>query len=240
LSVRAAAGLRDTAALRSRLDAAAAGVIFSDKKFAGRKVKIVKRLMLKLFRKSVSASDFAEVMWDGCSGWPAKHGGDLKEKFTFEKDISLVFDEVVYYLSFATDYAFYCQLEGKPQIEKAVRDAFGIHLARFAREHQCKPVPPGQWMDDSLIWMETGVVSTVVGNPLTNLKKRFALYAQSLERRNDRSAGERTAHLLASWCGCSFNSIFILYAMPLFLGEWKAVKDTLDSFSVKSWVYLVF
>jgi hypothetical protein len=189
--------------------------------------------MFKLLKKSVSAAEVAEVLWNGCRDWPVKYGGDLKIKFSFEKDINEVFDEMVYYHSFATDYALYCQLESQPKIEKAIRDAFSIHLSRFAREHKCKPVPPGQWMGDTLIWMQTGDASVDIGNPLSNLKDRAALYAQSLERRNDRSDGERTAHLLSSWCGCSLDSIFILYAATLFPGNRKAVNDILDSFSIK-------
>jgi len=111
------------------------------------------------------------------------------------------------------------------RLKKPFETRLRIHLSRFAREHQCKPIPPGEWVDETLTWTETGVAPTDVGNPLTNLESRFALYARSLERRNDRLAGERAAHLLASWCGCGLNAIFILYATPLFHGQWKVVKD---------------
>ncbi len=190
--------------------------------------------MFLFLKKSVSAADFAKIMWDSCSEWPSKHGGSLKDNFHFEKNIDEVFEEIIYYLGFITDYSFYCQFADKPQTEKSVRDAFCIHLARFAKEHNCKPIPPGEWMGDTLIWMPTGNISTEIGNPLTNLKNRSALYAQSLERRKNKSSGERTAHLLARWCGCPFDAIFILQVMPLFAEQSKMVKTAIDSLRIKS------
>ena len=189
--------------------------------------------MFAFLKKSITAAEFAKVMWDSCSEWPAKHGDSFKEKYHFEEDINEVSEEFVYYLSFVTDYAFYCQLEDKPQLEKAIRNAFSIHLSRYVREHNCKPIPSGEWFGDTLIWMQTGTVPAEIGNPLENMKRRSALYAQSLERRNDRSSGERTAHLLASWCGCSRDAIFILQVLPFFLNQWNLVKSGLNSHNIK-------
>jgi hypothetical protein len=171
-------------------------------------------------------------MWEGVRDWPAKYGTDLKEDFdgAFERSIEEVYDEVVYFLAFATDYAFWSQLENKPQIRSAVSGAFLAHVRQFAQEHHCSPIPAGDWLGDGLIWIPSGTTDT--GSSLANLRSRFDLYGQSLSRRHDRSAGERAAHLLAACCG-TVDSEFILYATPLFLGKWKSVKEMVGSFNIK-------
>jgi hypothetical protein len=190
--------------------------------------------MLSLFKRSCSPADLAAVMWDGCSAWPAKHADKLRKEFgdSFDKDIDEVCNEMVYYLSFATDYAFDCLLDGHPQVKHAVRNAFYPYLAQFAGDQQCPPVPTGEWIGDGLIWMP-GIVTAKVGNSWDNLKGRFTLYGESLARRHDRPASERTAHILAALCG-TMDAAFILYAMPLFLGEWDAVQKILRSFRIKT------
>lgn len=188
--------------------------------------------MLSFFKKSASAADLASVMWEGIREWPAKHGAALRESFdgSFERSIQEVLDEIVYFLAFSTDYSFWCQLEGKPQIQNAVREAFTAHVRQFAQEHRCSPTASGDWLGDGLIWFPSA--TTEAGQPLANLKRRFDLYGQSLSRRHDRPGGERTAHLLAAWCG-TMNATFVLYAMPLFLGQWKSVQEILGSCNIK-------
>jgi hypothetical protein len=188
--------------------------------------------VLSFFRKSVSAADLASASWESIRDWPAKHGAALREDFdgSFERSTEEVFDEMVYFLAFATDYAFWSQLEDKPQTQNAVRGAFTAHIRQFAQEHRCSPPPAGDWLGDGLIWMPSA--TTDAEQPLANLKSRFELYGQSLSRRHDRPAGERTAHVLAACCG-TMDAIFILYAMPLFGGEWEAVRKILSSFNIK-------
>jgi hypothetical protein len=190
--------------------------------------------MLSLFKRSGSAADLAAVTWEGCSAWPTKHGDTLREEFSdsFDREIDKVCDEMVYYLSFATDYAFDRLLDAKPKVKHAVRDAFYPYLAQFARDHQCPPVPPGEWLGEGLIWMP-GLETAKVGKPWDNLKSRFALYGESLARRHDRSAAERTAHILAALCG-TMDATFIQYAMPVFLGKWDGVQNILRSFRIKT------
>ena len=164
--------------------------------------------------------------------WPAKHGADLRQDFdgNFDRSVEEVFDEMVYYLAFATDHAFWCQLEKTPEIQNSVRDIFATHVGRFAKERHCPPIPSGDWMGDGLIWMPSDTM--LEGEPLTNLKRRFELYGRSLSRRHDRSAGERVAHILAALCG-TLDITFIVYATPLFLGCWKGVQDVLSSFKIR-------
>ena len=172
------------------------------------------------------------MMWEGTRDWPSKHGADLRQDFdgSFDRSIEAVFDEMVYYLAFATDYAFWCQLEKTPKIQDSVRGVFSAHLQRFAQDHHCPPIPSGDWLGDGLIWMPGS--AAVGGEPSTNVKSRMHLYGRSLSRRHDRSAGERAAHILAALCGTT-DITFIVYAMPLFLGCWKGVQDVLGSFKIR-------
>jgi hypothetical protein len=174
-----------------------------------------------------SVAEVASVMWQATRDWPAKYGADLREDFggSFRRSIEEVFDEMVYFLAFATDYALWCRLEKTPQVQNALRSVFTEHVRQFAQERSCPPIPSGDWLGGGLIWMPAGAI--IVGEPLANLKRRFDLYAQSLLRRHDRSAGERTAHILAAFCG-TMDAIFIVYATPLFLGRWNGVRDVLS------------
>jgi len=184
------------------------------------------------FKKSVSSTELAGTMWNVIRNWPSEHSTSFRQNFenSFDRPTDEIFDEIVYFLAFAADYAFYHQLQRKPKLKSAVRSAFMTHLNQFAHERRCSPVPSGSWIDDSLIWMPHEAVPG--GEPLTNLQKRFALYGEALSRRHDRSAGERTAHLLAAWSG-TMDATFIAYASPFFVKEWSAVKDVLNSFSLR-------
>jgi hypothetical protein len=171
-------------------------------------------------------------MWEGTRDWPAKHGADIARDFagSFDRSIEEVFDEVVYYLAFATDFAFWRQLEKTPDIQNSVRDVFASYVGIFAQAQKCPGIPCGDWMGDSLIWMRSDAL--IEGEPKINLQRRFELYGRSLSRRKDRSAGERVAHILAALCG-TMDAVFILYATPLFLGRWNGVQDILGSFKIR-------
>ena len=189
-------------------------------------------LVFSPFKKTISTVDLADVTWEGVRNWPSKHGDAVREVLDgkIKGNIEEVLDEIVYFLAFATDYAFWCQLEDKPQIRIAVRSTFMAHLRKFAQEHRCQPIPSGEWLEDSLIWIPNGPQESK--DSWTNLMKRFDLYGRSLARRHDRSAGERTSHLLAAWCGTS-SAVFILFTTPLFLGKWEGVQNVLKSVRIK-------
>jgi hypothetical protein len=193
-----------------------------------------KASMFPFSKKSVTVNDLVEVTWEKCRDWPAKHGSEFREMFeeSFPDTMDDVLEEVVYYLAFADDFAFYRQLEAQPEIRHAVRDSFVAHVGKYAVERNCKPLPPGDWMRDSLMWMPSGEAPRGKTDPLENVKARFVLYGKSLERKHDRSAGERAAFMLASWCG-TFDFSFIMFASPLFLGKWKGLQKILSQFRVK-------
>jgi hypothetical protein len=189
--------------------------------------------MFPLFKRSASPADFAGGTWDSIRDWPVKHGAHLRQNFEgrFQRSIEEVFDEMIYYLAFATDFALWSQLKETPEIRKAVMDIFMGHVGRFAQERSCRPIRSGEWIGDSLVWMMH--VGTAEGaDPLTNLKRRFDLYRRSISRRHDRSAGERTAHILAALCGI-MDGTFIAYVTPLFLVRWKGAQANLRSFKIK-------
>jgi GxxExxY protein len=82
--------------------------------------------MFSLFKKSVSAKDFADAIWEGTRDWPEKYGSALKKDFGdgFEKPFEDILDEMVYFMGFSTDFALHCHLSQNPKIESAVRDVF--------------------------------------------------------------------------------------------------------------------
>jgi hypothetical protein len=187
---------------------------------------------MSLFKRFVSAEDFATTIWMSIVVWPTKHGSDFKRDFggSFSRNTEDVLNEVVYFLSFVTNYAFWQQLEKTPEILRSVGDAFITHVNRFADERRCPPIPSGKWMGNSLIWMPGN--SALDGGPRTNLERRFDLYVQSLSRREDRSVDERLAHVLAAFCG-TMDTAFIAYVIPLFRNRWSAVKDNLGEFKIR-------
>jgi hypothetical protein len=191
--------------------------------------------MFSFFRKSASANEVAGRSWDACRWWPNKNGAAVRKSFagSFDREIQEVLTEIVYYLCFATDYAFYCQLEKQPKVEKAVRDAFIGNAMGFVNEHGCKPVPRGNWIDDGLVWVPTDDSPDFARNdPTLNLMTRLNLYGRSIDRRNDRSPGEKTAHILAALCGTQ-DSRFIVHTMPLFLERSTEVQKEIAESGIK-------
>ena len=190
--------------------------------------------MFSLFKKSVSAKDFAAAIWEGTRDWPEKHGLALKKDFGdgFEKPFEDILVEMAYFIGFSTDFALHCHLSKNPKIESAVRDVFAEHLGQFALEHKCKPLPCGDWLGEGLIWIPNDESPKEIGNPLENLSKRFSLYAESIKRRKDKSASECLAHLLAAWCG-TLDISFIVYASHISLGNFQGIQEMFKSIKVK-------
>lgn len=168
--------------------------------------------------------------------WPAKHGAEVKAQFGEGFDIGFeeVLDEMVYFLAFGTDYAIYVALKESPRASEALRTAFARPVGRYAIEHHCKPVIPGDWMDSSWIWMPTGAPPKVSGNPLDNLNDRYTQYAAAIKRRANRetSIGESSAHLLAGWC-MNLDISFLLFASTLMTEHLIRAKDLILKFQVK-------
>ena len=191
--------------------------------------------MFSLFKKSVSPKEFADATWEAVRNWPEKYGSALKDDFgdSFEKLFEDVLDEMVYFMGFSTDFALHCHLSANPKVESIVRDVFATHLGQFALDHKCKPLPPGNWVGEGLIWLPNGESPKEIGNPLDNLSKRFALYAESIKRRKDKSTSECLAHLLAGWCG-NLDIAFIYFAANNSLSNFEAIQKMLKSIKLKA------
>jgi hypothetical protein len=184
--------------------------------------------------KSIQAEVLASAMWDNVCEWPIKHGAELVEEFggCLHTDIKHVFEEMVYFLAFGTDYVFWRDLMDKPQIRDAVRGPFTASLREFAEEHHCRPVPSGKWLhDNSLIWVRSA--TTDEGRPLLNLERKFGLYALALERRHDRCSGERAAHILAALCGMTMQIFFIEFAALEFTAQFVGTHNSLKRYEIK-------
>jgi hypothetical protein len=188
--------------------------------------------MFSIFKRSVSAQDFATAVWASVRDWPTELSADLRRTFTDCAEVpeEEVFNEMIYFKAFATDYAFWRQLENASQLQKTIRGVFTQHLESFANEHCCSPIPSGDWIGDGLIWMPGDTI--LAADHRTSLRQRFELYGNSLARRTDRSAGERAAHILAALCG-THDAIFILSAMPFFLATWKSVQEALAGLKIR-------
>jgi hypothetical protein len=205
--------------------------------------------MVEFFKKSIAAADFAQVMWEEVRDWPAKHGAAFKADFgdslaiesdaphpeggdsTLIETIDDVFDEMVYFLSFGTDFAFFLALQDPVRV--AGRGAFGAHLTQFACDHRCKPLPPGEWLGDSWMWMQNGPSPVEIGRPLANLDQRFALYTAALQRGKgqQKSSGECVSYLLGAWCGIK-DAAFLVYATTLFNHHYIGVMNVIKQFRV--------
>jgi hypothetical protein len=182
---------------------------------------------------SISARDFAEIMWESICEWPPTNGTNVRQNFSgcFSRSTDEVIDELVYFMAFATDYAFWLQLDKTPHVRDSVRDVFIRDVEHFGKEHRCAPFPAGDWLGDTLMWMPGEMPLDEV--PVSNVRRRFELYGRALSRRHDRSAGERVAHILAALCG-TMDIGFIVYATPLFLERWRQVRMVLGSFEIRA------
>jgi hypothetical protein len=184
-------------------------------------------------RESVSAEDLVDGIWECVLNWPRKYGSWIRENFhsTLGKSIEDVFEEMLYLKGFAIDLTFHSALKGTPKVESAVRDVLMAHLQQFVLEHPCKPLPPGDWLGNGLVWIPTDIPPLESGRPLANLDQRFSLYATSIRRRPDKPISQAVAHLLAAWCGTT-DIVFITYVSEIFLGEVEAVRKLLDTHEI--------
>lgn len=185
---------------------------------------------MQFFKKTAPASRLAVVMWEGIRNWPTEYGPDFRQDFggTVRQPVDEVLDEIVYFLAYAADYAFWNQLGNAPEVRDKVRNRFGVALQEYAQAHSCSPMPVGGWLGDTLIWMPGEAPQHC--DSLTSLQQRLSLYGESLSRRQDRSAGERTAHVLAALCGTT-NALFVQTFAQLFLVQWEAVRGSLNSYN---------
>jgi len=196
--------------------------------------------MFSFFKKSNPVAVFAETLWGEIRDWPSSAPGqefrqrferclprDLAEEVGAEESVDRestlvetiddVCDEMVYFLSFGADFAFFNSFE--TAVLSAARDPFRKHLFQFALDHRCKPLPPGDWLGDSWIWNQTGPSPLEIGRPLANLDQRFTLYAAAIQRgKGQKTLGESAAHLLSAWCAMR-DASFLLYSAK-FLDEY--------------------
>jgi hypothetical protein len=188
--------------------------------------------MFSLFKGSVSAEEFVSAIWESTRDWPLKYGVEFRQTFesVFAKNTDAVLTEIVYFLAFATDYAFLHLLDEAPPVQQSVRNKFALLLEQFATENCCPPIPSGDWYGDGLIW--TARETRPDSDSVRNLKRRFDLYGASVSRRHDRPAGERAAHILAALCGTT-DIAFIICVTPLFVGRWNGVKNSLDRLKIE-------
>ncbi len=184
-------------------------------------------------KQRASPPDIAEFLIAANHDWPAKHGDFVRQNFGSVPGTPLndVFREIIYFLNFSTDLAFYLILKDKPDLEKALRNAFTIHLRHFILEHGCMPLPYGEWLGDTRIWMTTGETPIDSGTPLSNLDKRFSLYSEALRRGKDKYPGESLAYVLTALCGTS-DIAMIAYFAEVFSGKLEGIRFVLDSFEV--------
>jgi hypothetical protein len=205
--------------------------------------------MFGLFQRSVTAAEFGLELWDVLSVWPQKFGEGFKSQIepllTRELDDSPEDDandslisspedlllEMVYLLSFGTDIAIHKAL--KQPARGAVRKAFGLHAAQFARANCCKPVPEGEWLIDSLLWQMSRCVD--LGSPEENLLGRFRAYAAEVQSgtQHTRSMGESVARLLGGWCFI-YDTSFLLYVTELFTDHIIFVTDLVKRPRIKA------
>jgi hypothetical protein len=187
--------------------------------------------MFSLFKGTVSAEEFASAIWESTRDWPLKYGIEFRQPFenSFANSPNDALIEIVYFLAFATDYAFLHLLEKAPSVQQSVRNKFMSSVEQFAAENNCPPIPSGDWHGDGLIW--TARETRPDRDSVTNLKQRFDLYGAAVSRRHDKPAAERAAHILAALCGTT-DIAFIICVTPLFTGRWNGVKNSLERLKI--------
>jgi hypothetical protein len=108
--------------------------------------------------ETITAVELADVCWDRTKQWRWDQASGVEQ---LRSDTKLATDdfrnELTYLLAFVDDFAFHVGLkDAAPIIQSAVRDAYAVHLQRFAQQTACKPMPEGEWVGDSMIYMTSG------------------------------------------------------------------------------------
>jgi hypothetical protein len=189
--------------------------------------------MLKLFREAKSVENIANSLWIGVSNWPKEKGEAFKRKFDnkFLMKISDVFDEISFFLGYATDFGIKTCLIDKHAMRRAIRDKFANHLNNFALQRRCKPLPLGDWVDDSLFWSPQKQKHIETEHPVDNLKNRFSLYDKSIQRQKEAFPSQCTAQLLGVLCG-NCEADFIGFASYLFHDQRNHTENIIKSYRI--------
>jgi hypothetical protein len=184
--------------------------------------------MFEFLKKTTPAIEVANALWiHGVSdGSQTRALADMARK-----ENSLVFDEAVYFMSFATDLAIYRAFKSDARLEHALRKEFLDHVRGYAKYHKCTPCPVGDWLADSNIW-EIQSPGHDTGNPLQHLSDRFDLYAAAMQRPSEQSQSLPVVLVLAALCDTR-DIAFILPANSVFINYSISTQNFLRSIRVK-------
>ncbi len=186
--------------------------------------------MMNIFKKAKSAKDIGDFLWVRISRMSFENRMAFKQYFNneFKKNISDVFEELTYFLGYATDFGIKTGLKDKPAKRRALRQGFENHLNNFALQSRCKPLPPGAWEDNSLFWIPKKQALIETEHPVDNLQHRFMLYDESIQRKPDIYPSQSASHVFGSLCGNREPS-FINFASQLFLDQLNIVGTIIKS-----------
>ena len=115
-------------------------------------------------------------------------------------------------------------------VQKAVRDAYAAHLRSFAQQTVCKPMPEGEWVGDSMLYLTSGEYPepSINNDPIRNLNDRILLFAEAIRRGNDRSVGECLGKIFAGFCG-TLNAAWIaevsIFFSETLIGKTNTVRS---------------
>jgi hypothetical protein len=191
--------------------------------------------MFTFFKKATPATPAVEVanaLWiHGVSDSPetrtlaaeASEGNSLSD--------TIVFDEAVYFMSFATDLTIHRVFKNDARLEHALRQEFLDHARGYARYQQCTPCPVGDWLADSNIW-EIQSPGRETGNPVQHFLDRLILYAAAMERPWERGRSLPVVLVLCALCNM-LDAVFVLAANEVFIKHSIDTQDFLRSIRVK-------
>jgi hypothetical protein len=184
--------------------------------------------MFEFLKKTTPAIEVANALWiHGVSdGSQTRALADMARK-----ENSLVFDEAVYFMSFATDLAIYRAFKSDARLEHALRKEFLDHVRGYAKYHKCTPCPVGDWLADSNIW-EIQSPGRETGNPVQHFLDRLILYAAAMERPWERGRSLPVVLVLCALCNM-LDAVFVLAANEVFIKHSIDTQDFLRSIRVK-------
>jgi hypothetical protein len=186
---------------------------------------------LKKGPPAMPAYEVATALWaiEGVSNGPmtrqlaawASEGNSLPE--------TVLFDEAVYFMSFAADLTIHRVFKNDPSLEHALRQEFLDHVRGYARYQQCIPCPVGDWVGDSNIW-EIQSPGRDTGDPAQHFIDRLLLYSAAMER-----SSERSLPVAGVFCGLCNNLDFVfnLSATECFAAYSINTQDFLRQIRIK-------
>src|SRR6266496_1203632 len=155
----------------------------------------------------MTASDLADLFWQGTRNWPSTAP-------TFEEELrsstKLAIDdfrnEMTYLLAFVDDFVFQVALKEAPPVFRAtVRNVYAARLQSFAQQAACKPMPLGEWVGSLYLTHREypAAAASMDNDPIRNLLDREKFFAEAIQRGKDRSIGESLGTAFAGLCGTS-------------------------------------